>query len=260
MPQVREFFLKWRRKDELLKPPSPGAYYHREKPKDEDFSHVYRLIAVSAMYYLPYEYQDPITQKPVEYGVADIIEREAESIRTWKRRRKLEVRRQIWAQANPTDRWNPVNKYHTLNNNGGRIIQELAYDFANNDRSRWYPLWWSFLLAHPMLLYVPAPENPNCFVRSRGVAFDFWYREQARTQERINHIEHIQDPKVRQAFARELARLKSILASTASFIEQRMQQEEWAYPGLDSGNAPPAQLLANMQVGFGKLDFNKKVR
>lgn len=86
--------------------------------------------------------------------VVDVLEREQQATKRWKGREKLEVRRQYWLARNDSDRWAHVDKNNTLRNNGGRIIYDLAYEFLGDDRSMWYPLFFTPLKAEPLMMYV----------------------------------------------------------------------------------------------------------
>lgn len=158
MPELKEFHLKWQRRATLRNPddwkniptPPPRWAYN--------FSH--RLVAFSVLYYNPSEYIDPIVDFPVPRVVVDVTQRECLASKNWRPLRRLEVDRHLFLATNPTDRWSPIHRYNTLVNHHATYYQQINYDFHDHDRSIWFPDYVAFLLATPLMLYLP-PSEPG---------------------------------------------------------------------------------------------------
>lgn len=148
-----------------------------EESKWQDYEYSPRLIDVGVKYYRPGEYVDPIVGKSIKYGVADIIWRERQATRRWEPRQRLNVRRQLWIQKDPNDCWSQYKSQNRLMERG-EIYQEFEYEYLDGDRSIWYPVYRSFFLAEPFMLYVRREGDlEKLFLSSGRIDLDAWLSE-----------------------------------------------------------------------------------
>jgi hypothetical protein len=177
-PRAETTYLWWSRKTVLKNPSgwenSSGWMRHKEPTRD-DYEKTPRLLEVKVRYWQPGTYWDPIVQKPIKRMVADITEMERQATWKWQPRERLAIRRQLWLAGSPNDEWSQFDSLNTLMSNHRRLpYQEFEYDYLGKDRSTWYPVWHSYLLADPLMIFCSRDnEDPkNLFLQWLRIDFD----------------------------------------------------------------------------------------
>jgi hypothetical protein len=256
MPTEKQFFLKWKRISGRLRYPRYWEglpWYLGKKPERKDYFPTYRLLAVSVLYYAPYEYVDPITDQPVVNGVVDILERERLATLRYQPRQRLDVRRVVWQQRDSSDRWSPINKYNSLARNG-RIIQEYSYDYLEGNREVWLPLWRSFLLANPVLIYgLKAPDLQQLW---KLKTLNFLDEDWAQTE--LNSIAKREEFYAKYSHTTWGRKGLEDLEGRKKWVAQKLaitqnKSENYSYPGLKEGQQPPQTLPIEGQIVTWKL-------